>query len=149
MGPGAERRDRLPEKERPFPLTSDVPSRTVTFRWFFFLSYSIFLLILFILPPEQIPEEIASANDKLLHFLDFFLLALLAFQAFASSSRPIFSLQAGLKAASFSFFYGAFLEWLQLRVPGREGSFADWLADAAGILVASGIFRISRLTRPV
>lgn len=119
-----------------------------SFRWSLFLGYSVLLLVLFLLPPEQIPEEIASANDKLLHFLDFFLLALLAFEALLSSSHSVFSLRPALKAVGFSLFYGAFLECLQLTVPGRESSFTDWLADTMGILAASGIFRISRLTRP-
>lgn len=87
-----------------------------------------------------------QANDKLLHFLDFLVLALLAFRTFTFSSQPLFYLHAGTKAAGFSVFYGSLLEWSQRTVPGRNASLWDWVADLAGILVASGIFRISRLT---
>lgn len=90
---------------------------------------------------------VVRANDKILHALDFFILTLLALRAFFYSSRPLFYVQSGEKSAGFSLLYGATLEWAQQRVPGRAGSFADWLADLAGILAAYGIFRISRLTR--
>ncbi|MBI2167730.1 MAG: VanZ family protein [Candidatus Omnitrophica bacterium] len=83
-----------------------------------------------------------------MHFLDFFLLALLAFRAFFYSPRPFFHLWAGEKAFVFSLLYGAFLEWAQRGVSGRVASLTDWGADALGALVATGIFRISRLTRP-
>ena len=117
-------------------------------RWPLFLAYSLFLYVVSTLPPEQLPEAVIRANDKVLHFLDFFLLALLAFRAFIFSSRPLFYAHAGRKAVVFSLFYGAFLEGVQLSVPGRDANFWDWTADASGVLVASGIFRISRLTPP-
>ena len=117
-------------------------------RWLVFISYSIFLYVVFTLPPQKIPSVVLGANDKILHALDFFLLALLAFRTFFYASHPLFCIHAGGKAVGFSLFYGAFLEWAQRGAPGREASFADWVADAVGILIASLIFRISRLTRP-
>ena len=71
-----------------------------------------------------------QANDKVLHFLAFFLLALLAFRVFISRS----------KASGFSLAYGAFLEGVQQGVPGRSASFIDWFTDAVGILAAAIIF---------
>lgn len=117
-------------------------------RWSLFIGYCLLLYVGCTLPGAELPEVVTHANDKVLHFLDFFLLALLAFRTFILSSRSLFCVQAARKAAGFSLFYGAFLEWAQRRVPGRDASFLDWIADAVGVLVASGIFRISRLTPP-
>ena len=125
-----------------------IVSRKVSsvFRWPLFIAYLLLLYVSFTLPSEQLPEAVTYANDKVLHFLDFFLLGLLAFRTFTLPSRPLFQVQAGGKAAVFSLLYGTFLEVLQQRVPGRDASVWDWTADLVGVLVASGIFRISRLT---
>lgn len=117
-------------------------------RWPLFIAYAGFLYFLYTLPLEQFPPALLEVDDKVLHFLDFFLLALLAFRTFALSVSSFFSAHAGVKAAAFSLLYGAFLEWVQVPVPGREMSLTDWLANAAGVLAASGIFWISRLTPP-
>lgn len=91
---------------------------------------------------------VTRANDKVLHCLNFLILALLAVRTFTISSYAFFRLQAEGKAMTFSLFYGAFLEWAQKYSDGREPSLADWLADALGVLAAAGIFRISKLTHP-
>ena len=117
-------------------------------RWPLFLSYTALLYAASVLPLEQMPEVVTRANDKVLHFIDFFLLALLAFRTLALSSHSFFRLQAEGKAILFSLFYGAFLEWAQKGAAGREASFMDWSADALGVLLAALIFRISKLTRP-
>jgi len=109
------------------------------------LAFVVLLFVGHILPPEQIPPAVAQANDKVLHLINFLILALLAYRTFAFSSRKFFSLHPGVKAAGFSLFYGALLECIQSRIPGRQGDVADWLADAIGVLVASVIFRISKL----
>lgn len=116
-------------------------------RWPLFLAFVVFLFVGHILPPEQIPPAVAQANDKVLHLINFLILALLAYRTFTRSSRTLFSFHAGGKAAGFSLFYGALLECIQLKIPGRETSLRDWLADAIGVLLASIIFRISKLTR--
>jgi len=114
-------------------------------RWPLFLAFVVFLFVGHILPPEQIPPAVAQANDKVLHLINFLILALLAYRTFSFSSRTFFSLHAEVKAAGFSLFYGALLEWIQTGIPGRQGDVADWLADAVGIFIASVIFRISKL----
>lgn len=91
------------------------------------------------------PEAILRVNDKLMHYVDFFLLTLLSFRTFASS-RSLLSRQAETKAAVFSVLYGAFLEWAQRNTVGRTPSFTDWLADALGVFSALIIFSISKLT---
>ena len=116
-------------------------------RWPLLVGYCLFLYFGCTLPGEQLPEVVTQANDKVLHFLDFFLLALLSFRTFILSSLSFFHVKAGRKAALFSLLYGFLLEWAQRSVPGRDASFWDGMADALGVLVASGVFRISRLPR--
>ena len=118
------------------------------FRWPAFIGYVILLFVFMVLPGEKIPEMIVRVNDKLLHFVDFFLLALLGFKTFNSSSKRLFQAHAGTKIVTFSLFYGALLEWIQTAVPGRDASFRDWMADAAGTLAALMIFSFSALTNP-
>jgi len=123
-------------------------SRTpFSFRWPLLILYSVFLYVAFTLPAQKIPPAVAEANDKIIHVIVFFIYALLAFRTFFYSSRPLFHNDAGLKSVGLSLFYGAFLEWVQWNVSGRSASFTDWLADLAGTLAASAIFRISRLPR--
>ena len=117
------------------------------FRWFVFLSYCVFLYLVYTLPADQIPPAVGRANDKVLHFFNFLLLALLAFQALAHSSLALLNLKAEMLSAGFSLFYGAFLEGAQHSVPGREMSFLDWLADAVGVLAAVATFRTSGFFR--
>ena len=113
-------------------------------RWFLFLACAIVLYIGCTLPAEQLPVVVVRANDKLLHFLSFLLLTLLGFRAFSYSSFDLFSQYGEGKTVSFSLFYGAFIEWAQRSVPGRNMSFSDWLADALGAFLAFWVFRYSR-----
>ena len=113
-------------------------------RWFLFLGYAVILYASCTLPAAQLPAAIGRANDKLLHFLSFFLLALLGFRAFCHSSLELFNRYGEGKMISFSLFYGALIEWVQHSVPGRDMSFSDWLADALGTYLAFLVFRLSR-----
>ena len=99
-----------------------------------------FIYIVYTLPASQIPPAVARANDKLLHFLTFFILTLFGFRAFSYSSFNSVRRWGECKTISFSLFYGAYLEWAQRSVPGREMSFADFVADSFGTFAAFLIF---------
>lgn len=73
-------------------------------------------------------QPLASANDKLSHLLTFLLLALLVDRGWPSAA--FFSRKALPLLA-----YGAAIELIQHFVPNRSLSFADWVADGAGILI--------------
>ncbi len=105
-------------------------------RWAAFLGFSVLLATLFNLPPEKIPPMVAGVNDKLFHFLDFFLLTLLGFRAFAYSGQTLFHAKAGPKATGFSLGYGTLLEWNQRFIPGRAASLWDVAANVLGSLAA-------------
>ncbi|MEA3292637.1 MAG: VanZ family protein [Pseudomonadota bacterium] len=73
-------------------------------------------------------EPLTFANDKLGHLLTFLLLALLVDHGWPGAaflSRKALPLLA----------YGAAIELIQHFVPNRSLSFADWVADGAGILL--------------
>lgn len=88
------------------------------------------LALLFLLWQALAPTPVVRApiNDKLLHFLAFFVLALLADCAWLKT-RFGWRHFAGLAL------YGGTIEVLQYFVPGRSFSLLDLLADLAGVLV--------------
>lgn len=113
-------------------------------RWPLFLTYTVLLFVAYTISLDQIPAAVLRVNDKLMHFLDFLLLALLSFRTFRAS-HSLFSRQAETKAVAFSLLYGAFLEWAQKNTVGRSPSVADWVADALGVFLAGFIFATSKL----
>jgi len=75
--------------------------------------------------------------DKVAHFGEYGLLGLLGHTALTIRGqregwRPALVLAAGLA-------WGGLDEWIQAHTPGRESTFSDWLADAAGVLVGIGV----------
>ncbi len=75
--------------------------------------------------------------DKLLHFSAFATLALPSALALAPSRRNTWAVAAAL------LLYGALIEIVQTYVPGRDASWWDLLADAAGI--ATGLLLVGAL----
>ena len=95
-------------------------------------------------PIEDI--DVVPSQDKLVHFLEYLVLAFLAFFALVRGthrSREWQMWTAFLAAAA----YGVFLELLQMGVPGRETSALDMAANTLGAL--AGAFVASRLLEPV
>ena len=74
-------------------------------------------------PAQVMPE----GTDKLQHLLAFAVMTP-AWQL-ATGCRRELAMRVATGLAAF----GGFIELVQLRIPGRSGEFADWLADAAGI----------------
>lgn len=85
-----------------------------------------------LVPARWLP---ALPNDKLMHFLAYGGLALLAGRIAQSGSELFFWL-AGL------FFIGWFIELLQKWVPGRSFCWRDMAANTAGIVVAAGFSHV-------
>lgn len=69
-------------------------------------------------------------QDKVFHFVAYFIMGVLAYLAFACYASR------GLAAFIFCVVYGATDEWHQSFVPGRMMDVYDWLADCAGAYVA-------------
>jgi len=70
-------------------------------------------------------------GDKVIHFGEFFLFALLAAKS-SLGKRPL------VAAVLLAGFYGGTDEFHQIFVPARDASIVDWGADLAGALCAAG-----------
>jgi len=105
------------------------------------LGYWIVLFLLMHRPLPEIPR-MRPGSDKIAHFFLYFLLAFLGGRCLRSFGRaltiPGLAFWAALYAA-----YAAADEWLQQFV-GRDMSMGDWLADVAGIVVASLLLAATR-----
>ncbi|MGQ9455412.1 MAG: VanZ family protein [Armatimonadota bacterium] len=80
-----------------------------------------------------------SWDDKLQHTVAYAILAVLLWRAQSASRDVWFRSAVAILVASF---YGAFDEFHQLFVPGRECSLSDWHCDSAGAAMASMVLGI-------
>jgi len=95
--------------------------------WSFRVTFAVILIVATHLALEPVVSPvIASWNDKIIHASGFALLAFLADFSFPASR---------FRAAKYVplFAYGVAIECLQYFAPPRTFSFADMLADAAGL----------------
>ncbi len=105
-------------------------------------SWALVILILCLLPGDEIPKEQAVNADKVVHALFF---ALLNFLLIPSLIRQYSFKWLRFHAVSFSFgfsiFFGAAIELLQhWGVHNRNAEWTDWLFDVAGSLLGIGLF---------
>lgn len=86
-------------------------------------------------------------EDKLQHFLAYFVMAVFAWRAFAH--LPLRRKFVILASFSFCSLYGISDEWHQSFVIGRNSSALDWLADSLGGLIgsASGYWCVKRTVK--
>src|SRR5436305_15149485 len=100
--------------------------------WSVTLSYWAVLFVLTPLPPNRVPDT--GISDKVEHLLAYGLLGALIFLSL-QFRRPAHGAVAW-QVIAIGLAYGAIDEWSQPPF-GRTCDLKDWLADAAGILVAS------------
>jgi VanZ family protein len=97
-------------------------------------------------PYFQPPGPEIGSIDKLAHFGEYFMLGLLLFAAIGRSISPS-------KLGTFLFLFavgasiGALDEMFQSYIPGRDMSIYDWIADAAGVSLSTGLTVYLRLGR--
>lgn len=91
--------------------------------------------ILSLLPVEQLPSGVFDWWDKAQHALGFGVLAALGLLAYSPlSGRVVLGLLA----------FGAAIEFSQLAAGWRDGDWQDWLADAIGVFVVFGVWKMTR-----
>lgn len=90
-----------------------------------------------LVPGDRAPT--LGMGDKLNHLAAFIALGLAATLAQASR-RPGWT-AFGLLV------YGGLIEWLQTRIPGRQGDLVDLLVDLAGIVLGLGLAALLRRPR--
>ncbi|MBK5281202.1 MAG: VanZ family protein [Nitrospiraceae bacterium] len=89
-------------------------------------------------PEEQLPSFlIEDVSDKVLHAVEYGILALLCYRAFRWATGPAVARQAVVLAIVTASVYGITDEAHQLFVPFRESSWQDWLADTIGATIGA------------
>ncbi len=119
--------------------------------WFYGLPAAIWggVLLALALATDLGPIEdvdVMPHQDKIVHFLEYFLLAFLTAFALVRGTKRSRQWQMQM-AIIFPVLYGILLEVIQLVVPGREMSFLDIGANVAGVL--AGAFVGMRVLEPV
>ncbi len=96
-------------------------------------------------PEEQLPSFlIEDVSDKVLHAVEYGILALLCYRAFRWAAGPAVGRQAVVLAIVTASVYGVTDEAHQLFVPFRESSWQDWLADTIGAAIGALSWRFIR-----
>ena len=100
-------------------------------------------------PDEQLPSFLMKdVSDKILHAVEYGILAALCFRAFRRAAGVGLSSYAVFLSIITASFYGFTDEVHQSFVPLREASLFDWMADTVGaILAAMGFSRFLRHDR--
>ncbi len=89
--------------------------------------------------PEEHPPSflLKDVSDKVLHAVEYGILAVLCFRAFRWAAGPAVARQAVVAAIVAASVYGVTDEVHQFFVPFRESSWLDWLADTAGAAIGA------------
>lgn len=89
-------------------------------------------------PDEQLPSFLLKdVSDKVLHAVEYGILALLCCRAFRWAAGPAVARQALVLAIVTASVYGITDEVHQAFVPLRESSWLDWLADTIGATIGA------------
>ncbi len=89
-------------------------------------------------PEERLPKVLfEQAGDKLLHLIEYAVLAALCYPAFLRAAGPVVARRAVALSILAASFYGMTDEVHQAFVPFRESSWLDWVADTAGAVVGA------------
>ena len=97
-------------------------------------------------PEEQLPSFLLKdVSDKVLHAVEYGILAMLCYRAFRWAAGPAVARQAVVLAIVTASVYGLTDEAHQFFVPFRESSWLDWLADTIGAAIGAMSWRFLRL----
>ena len=108
--------------------------------WFPVIAYITLIFYLSSLshPEERLPNFLfEQLGDKLLHGIEYAVLALLCYRAFRWGAGPQARDYAVGLAIVASSLYGLTDEFHQAYVPLRESSLVDWIADTTGAVIGA------------
>lgn len=91
------------------------------------------ILVLSLLPTEQLPPQTAQVWDKAQHAIGFFWLGLCGHAAYP---------QAGFRVLAWVLLWGVAIELAQTLTSWRQGDVLDWLADALGAGLATLVWLV-------
>jgi VanZ family protein len=89
-------------------------------------------------PEDKLPNFLfEQLGDKLLHAVEYAVLAFLCYRAFRHAAGPRAASKALILAIGAASLYGMTDEVHQAFVPLRESSWSDWIADTAGAVAGA------------
>jgi VanZ family protein len=89
-------------------------------------------------PEDQLPSFLLKdVSDKVLHAVEYGILALLCYRAFRWAAGPAVARRAVVLAIVVASVFGVTDEVHQFFVPFRESSWLDWLADTIGAAIGA------------
>ncbi len=86
-------------------------------------------------PQNYFPDWAGEINDKIVHMLEYAILAILCYRAFLHGAGPRLAEVAGILAITAAFLFGVSDELHQSFVPLREADLWDLAANGAGSLI--------------
>jgi VanZ family protein len=96
-------------------------------------------------PEDQLPSFLLKdVSDKVLHAVEYGILALLCYRAFRWAAGPAVAQQAVVLAIVTASVFGVTDEMHQAFVPLRDASWQDWLADTIGAIIGALSWRSIR-----
>jgi|GEM_PF-38130 len=116
--------------------------------WFVFAVYNLLLLILSLLPGDELPQ-VFDLNDKLAHAIGYFFLTAISAHTFFRSRSDFLTAKPNLWAACWAANISAMTEFAQNFVPGRFTDVLDLAANTAGIAVSFGLLWLLRPDKEV
>ena len=104
--------------------------------------WALVVLFLSVMPCNDLPKLTIKHFDKVIHFVEYLIFALLVMRGLDTHREGISGKQALLFTLIIAGLYGILMELFQLFVPGREPSLGDWVADLGGAVVGMTIGRM-------
>jgi VanZ family protein len=108
--------------------------------WFPVMAYMTLIFYLSSLPhpDEELPSFLfEKLGDKLLHAMEYSVLAVLSYRALRRTAAAYAAPYAVVLAIAVASLYGATDEVHQAFVPLRTPSWSDWIADTAGAVIGA------------
>jgi len=109
-------------------------------RWWPVLAYAALILLVSSIPASSMPvSQTLWSLDKVMHCLEYAVLAALLSRALAASAPGLGPAALWAAAMLGAALFGAVDEWYQSFTPGRLSSRYDALADAAGAVAGAAL----------
>lgn len=103
------------------------------------ISWGIFISFMTLMPGSAIPKDLAELNDKYLHgVIYFFTAGLIILGSIRYNHQNVLKKGRLISVVLFCFLFGGIIEILQhALIPGRNGSWLDFLANDIGAVLAA------------
>lgn len=127
----------LPARDarRPLRLITPVRIKGSFLSWSYVFGYM--GLIFYLSGQSSPPYRLILPSDKLIHFLEYMLLALLLLKALGGTFPGRTPAALGITAFIIAVIYAASDEFHQSFIPGRNADALDWMADSFGAALGS------------